>query len=53
MHRLPERDFDNFQFVNYTKVIRDNPTNPDIAFAIAALMEIPEQFEAIKHLKLI
>ena len=40
---LPERKFDNFQFVNLTKVVQENPTNPDVAFAIAALMEIPEQ----------
>lgn len=53
LRSLPERDFDNFQFVNYTKVVRDNPKNPDVAFAIAALQEVPEQFEAIKALKLI
>jgi len=50
---LPERAFDNFQFVNFSKVVHDNPKNPDIAFAIAALMEIPEQFQAIRALKYI
>jgi E3 ubiquitin-protein ligase RGLG len=50
---LPDRRFDNFQFVNYAKVCKDNPHNPDIAFAIAALMEIPEQYVAIRRLKLV
>jgi E3 ubiquitin-protein ligase RGLG len=40
---LPDRKFDNFQFVNLTKVVEENPSNPDVAFAIAALMEVPEQ----------
>jgi hypothetical protein len=42
---LPDRQFDNFQFVNFSKVYEDNPKNPDVAFALAALMEIPEQFQ--------
>jgi E3 ubiquitin-protein ligase RGLG len=40
---LPQRKFDNFQFVNMTKLVEENPSNPDVAFAIGALMEIPEQ----------
>ena len=40
---LPDRRFDNFQFVNLTKIVEENRSNPDVAFAIAALMEIPEQ----------
>ena len=47
---LPSRHFDNFQFVNATKVWEENPHNPDVAFAIAALMEIPEQYMAIRKL---
>ena len=47
---LPARHFDNFQFVNATKVWEDNPHNPDVAFAIAALMEIPEGYLAIRKL---
>ena len=47
---LPERRFDNFQFVNLTKVAMENSRNPDVAFAIAALMEVPEQFLAIRKL---
>ncbi len=47
---LPERAFDNFQFVNYSKVTAENTSNPGVAFAVAALQEIPEQFKAIVKL---
>ena len=47
---LPARRFDNFQFVQLNKVVGENPSNPDVAFAIAALMEVPEQFLAIREL---
>ncbi len=47
---LPERTFDNFQFVNFSDVVAKNPANPDVAFAVAALQEIPEQFKAIRKL---
>mmetsp|Transcript_1097 Transcript_1097/g.1696 ORF Transcript_1097/g.1696 Transcript_1097/m.1696 type:complete len:307 (+) Transcript_1097:68-988(+) len=53
---LPARQFDNFQFVHFDQVIRDakkNGQNLDIAFAVNALMEIPDQFLAIKKLGLI
>jgi E3 ubiquitin-protein ligase RGLG len=51
---LPERKFDNFQFVNYHKEIagkdeRYATTN----FAIAALQEIPQQFATIRKLGLL
>ncbi|RLN70138.1 hypothetical protein BBJ29_009388, partial [Phytophthora kernoviae] len=39
--QLPERQFDNFQFVNYNTVPRGNLDNPDGGFAMQALMEIP------------
>ncbi|KAF0713058.1 hypothetical protein As57867_004527, partial [Aphanomyces stellatus] len=39
--RLPRRRFDNYQFVEYNKVLRFNQRNPDVGFATAALMEIP------------
>ncbi len=48
---LPKRRFDNFQFVNYTDITQNAPNaDPDLAFALAALMEIPDQFRAIKDL---
>lgn len=50
---LPDRQFDNFQFVNFSQTFAENPGNPEVAFAIAALMEIPEQFIAIRKLGLI
>lgn len=38
---LPERRFDNFQFVEYNAVMQVNKRNPEAGFAIMALMEIP------------
>lgn len=48
---LPARKFDNFQFVDFNRVMKFNQTKPDIGFATAALMEIPEQFKIIRKLK--
>ena len=45
--RLPRR---SFQFVNMVKVMAQHETNKEVAFAIAALMEIPEQYVAIREL---
>ncbi|KAL7719147.1 Copine [Entamoeba marina] len=42
--------FDNFNFVNYYKVCEGYVENPDVAFACAALNEIPEQYAIIKQL---
>jgi len=49
---LPERNFDNFQFVDFHTVLRKYDGSPQ-AFAILALQEIPEQFEAIRKLELL
>lgn len=50
---LAARKFDNLQFVNATACFEANPDNPDVAFAVAALMEVPEQYLAIRKLGLL
>ncbi|XWS10531.1 hypothetical protein CRYUN_Cryun38cG0003400 [Craigia yunnanensis] len=50
--KIPSRDFDNFQFVNFTEIMSKNktPDEKETAFALAALMEIPLQYKAVIEL---
>jgi len=51
---LPQRRFDNFQFVDFNSVMtRPMVENYDCEFAVAALQEVPEQFAEIKRLGLL
>ncbi|RWR93367.1 E3 ubiquitin-protein ligase RGLG4 [Cinnamomum micranthum f. kanehirae] len=46
--RIPAREFDNFQFVNFTDIMSReiSASDKEAAFALAALMEIPIQYKA-------
>ncbi|KAL8139828.1 hypothetical protein V2J09_005849 [Rumex salicifolius] len=49
---IPAREFDNFQFVNFTEILMKNvnQTRKETEFALKALMEIPSQYKAtIEH----
>ncbi|MED6181221.1 E3 ubiquitin-protein ligase rglg2 [Stylosanthes scabra] len=52
---IPARDFDNFQFVNFTEIMSKNipPSRKEAAFALAALMEIPSQYKAAIELNIL
>lgn len=50
---LPARRFDNVQFVNAGRITGVNVRNRDAAFAIAALQEIPDQYAAVRRLRLL
>ncbi|GFP81656.1 E3 ubiquitin-protein ligase rglg2 [Phtheirospermum japonicum] len=49
--KIPAREFDNFQFVNFTAIMSKNTSysEKETAFALAALMEIPIQYKATKE----
>eukprot|EP00877_Chromochloris_zofingiensis_P001497 jgi/Chrzof1/11348/Cz05g33090.t1 len=54
--RLPQRDFDNFQFVNFTEIntmYRHDASRKEAQFALRALMEIPDQYREIQRLGLL
>eukprot|EP01091_Cochliopodium_minus_P009930 TRINITY_DN2554_c0_g2_i1.p1 TRINITY_DN2554_c0_g2~~TRINITY_DN2554_c0_g2_i1.p1 ORF type:complete len:281 (-),score=74.38 TRINITY_DN2554_c0_g2_i1:42-884(-) len=52
---LPQRKLDNFQFVNFSKVMSktSDPTKQEVLFAINALMEVPDQYNEFKKLRLL
>ncbi|WVZ24570.1 hypothetical protein V8G54_003114 [Vigna mungo] len=51
---IAQRLFDNFQFVNFTKIMSENKdaSKKEAAFALAALMEIPIQYRITQNLQL-
>lgn len=52
---IPARDFDNFQFVNFTEIMAKNThqIRKETEFALSALMEIPSQYKATMELQLL
>lgn len=52
---IPSRDFDNFQFVNFTEIMSKNvaPSRKETEFALGALMEIPSQYKATIELNIL
>lgn len=52
---IPARTFDNFQFVNFTKIMSKNMdrSRKEAEFALAALMEIPSQYRATLELNIL
>ncbi|CAO2181985.1 unnamed protein product [Urochloa humidicola] len=49
---IPARAFDNFQFVNFSEIMSKNmpQSRKEAAFALSALMEIPQQYKATVEL---
>jgi E3 ubiquitin-protein ligase RGLG len=52
---IPAREFDNFQFVNFTEIMMKNmpQSRKETQFALAALMEIPPQYKAAIELNIL
>ncbi|XP_076922030.1 E3 ubiquitin-protein ligase RGLG2-like [Bidens hawaiensis] len=52
---IPDREFDNFQFVNFTEIMSKNVASirKETEFARSALMEIPPQYKATIELNLL
>ncbi|KAL8475349.1 hypothetical protein ACS0TY_028143 [Phlomoides rotata] len=52
---IPARDFDNFQFVNFTQIMSKNApqSRKETEFALSALMEVPSQYKATMELNLL
>ncbi|KAL8528118.1 hypothetical protein ACS0TY_005791 [Phlomoides rotata] len=52
---IPAREFDNFQFVNFTEIMAKNvhQTRKETEFALSALMEVPTQYKATIELNLL
>ncbi|CAL0325204.1 unnamed protein product [Lupinus luteus] len=50
---ITKRLFDNFQFVNFTKIMSENKeaSKKEAAFSLSALMEIPIQYRAAQNLQ--
>lgn len=46
---IPERKFDNFQFVDFFKTMKQCE-DEEVQFATHAMMEIPEQYAYIKNI---
>ncbi|XP_021669118.2 E3 ubiquitin-protein ligase RGLG2 isoform X1 [Hevea brasiliensis] len=52
---IPAREFDNFQFVNFTEIMSKHvdSSQKETEFALAALMEIPSQYKATIELNIL
>ncbi|KAL3571180.1 hypothetical protein D5086_028429 [Populus alba] len=52
---IPARAFDNFQFVNFTKIMSKNMdrSRKEAEFSLSALMEIPSQYKATLELNIL
>ncbi|CAN1321851.1 E3 ubiquitin-protein ligase RGLG1 [Linum perenne] len=52
---IPAREFDNFQFVNFTEIMSKNmdQSRKETQFALSALMEVPTQYKATMELNLL